>query len=321
MDEFCLRWKGYKSKFLEVLQFLRSEPELCDVTISGDDLSQIPLRAHKAILSAFSTFFRDIFRQQTQQQFQFIYLRGVSHCNLSAVFDLIYNGEVCVLEENLESFLAVVEEFKLKDITYNNIDLEELAIEVKNEDQDINDFTVETSLHKPSKDHLYDVLGLERQFEERKSVELKSIKSLTGLTKVVTDLENPAAVNFLEKINTPTGTDVDPTTIRDTFTPIRDFSGTVCATTEKTGRKTGAERSRLYRQRQMLMEPCYKRKELLRNIKYRKKKLKNETETERALRLHRQVERARKSRFKRKMMNKVSTDEKIIGCPLSNINA
>ena len=43
-----------------------------------------------------------------------IYMRGVKSENLLAVVDFLYRGEANVYPENLDSFLAIAEEFQLK---------------------------------------------------------------------------------------------------------------------------------------------------------------------------------------------------------------
>merc|ERR1719510_1705110 len=47
----------------------------------------------------------------------YIYLRGVSYSDLVSILDFIYNGEVNVAQEDLNSFLAVAEELQIKGLT------------------------------------------------------------------------------------------------------------------------------------------------------------------------------------------------------------
>ena len=46
-----------------------------------------------------------------------IYMRGLNSENLSAILDFLYRGETNVLQENLDSFLALAEELRLKGLT------------------------------------------------------------------------------------------------------------------------------------------------------------------------------------------------------------
>ena len=44
-------------------------------------------------------------------------MRGMKHENLLAIVDFLYMGEANIPQENLESFLAIAEELKLKGLT------------------------------------------------------------------------------------------------------------------------------------------------------------------------------------------------------------
>ena len=69
--------------------------------------------AHKVILAASSPFFRNLLKMNKHPH-PLIYMRGVKSENLLAVVDFLYRGEANVYQENLDSFLAIAEEFQLK---------------------------------------------------------------------------------------------------------------------------------------------------------------------------------------------------------------
>ena len=54
-QEFCLRWSSYQDQLGEALRSLLDKELLVDVTLACDGRS---LRAHRAILSACSTYFQ-----------------------------------------------------------------------------------------------------------------------------------------------------------------------------------------------------------------------------------------------------------------------
>lgn len=58
-DHFCLRWNNYQSNMVSELDSLRSDEDLVDVTLSCE--GQL-LKAHKVILSACSSYFRNVFK-------------------------------------------------------------------------------------------------------------------------------------------------------------------------------------------------------------------------------------------------------------------
>ena len=70
------------------------------------------------ILSACSPFFRNILRRNPHQH-PLIYLKGVKYTDLQCVLNFMYHGEVNVAQEELNSFLAVAEDLKVKGLTQN----------------------------------------------------------------------------------------------------------------------------------------------------------------------------------------------------------
>merc|ERR1712025_881752 len=49
-----------------------------------------------------------------------VYMRGVRYSDLISVLDFMYHGEVSVAQEELNSFLSVAEELKVKGLTQKN---------------------------------------------------------------------------------------------------------------------------------------------------------------------------------------------------------
>ena len=119
-ENFCLRWNDFESNVSGAFRDLRAEEDFFDVTLGCTDSRGRSLQAHKVILSACSSFFKSMLRQQVAQHTHpnpFIYLRGVSFSDLSSVLDFMYHGEVNVAQEDLNSFLAVAEELQIKGLT------------------------------------------------------------------------------------------------------------------------------------------------------------------------------------------------------------
>jgi len=119
-DNFCLRWNDFAENVSGAFKELRSESDFFDVTLACTDSGSRTLQAHKVILSACSNFFKSTFRQQThanKHPSPYIYLRGVTYNDLTSILDFIYNGEVNVAQEELNSFLAVAEELQIKGLT------------------------------------------------------------------------------------------------------------------------------------------------------------------------------------------------------------
>ena len=76
---------------------------------------------HKLVQSAFSEYFRDIFKLNNKPNAHpLLCLDGVSSHDLNNIMDYIYNGEVQIFQENLDRFLAVAQRFKLEGLMESN---------------------------------------------------------------------------------------------------------------------------------------------------------------------------------------------------------
>jgi len=114
-EKFCLRWNDFESNISVAFRELRDDKDFFDVTLACDDEQ---ISAHKVILSACSPFFRSILRRNPHQH-PLLYLKGVKYTDLQSVLNFMYNGEVNVAQEELNSFLAVAEELRVKGLTQN----------------------------------------------------------------------------------------------------------------------------------------------------------------------------------------------------------
>jgi len=114
-EKFCLRWNDFESNISSAFRELRDDKDFFDVTLACDDEQ---IQAHKVILSACSQFFRNILRSNPHQH-PLLYLKGVRFTDMQAVLNFMYHGEVNVAQEELNSFLAVAEELRVKGLTQN----------------------------------------------------------------------------------------------------------------------------------------------------------------------------------------------------------
>ena len=97
-EKFCLCWNDFERNISVASREIREEKGFFDGTLSCGTRQ---IQAHKLL-----------------------YLKGVQFTDLQAVLNFMYHGEVNVAEE-LNSFLAVAEELKVKGLTQNNSDLGE----------------------------------------------------------------------------------------------------------------------------------------------------------------------------------------------------
>jgi len=114
-EKFCLRWNDFESNISGAFRELRDDKDFFDVTLVCDNEQ---IQSHKVILSACSTFFRNVLRSNPHQH-PLLYLKEVKFSDLQAVLNFMYHGEVNVAQEELNSFLAVAEDLKVKGLTQN----------------------------------------------------------------------------------------------------------------------------------------------------------------------------------------------------------
>ena len=101
-EKFSLKWNDYQLKGNRALSEFRNTTDLSDVTLITDD--KVKFSAHKIILSACSNMFKFIFKDNTHAH-SLLYLSSVSSENLQLILDYMYNGEVNLFQEQLDSFL------------------------------------------------------------------------------------------------------------------------------------------------------------------------------------------------------------------------
>jgi len=115
-EKFCLRWNDFESNISSAFKDIRDEKEFFDITIACEDEQ---LQAHKVILSACSPFFKNVLRRN-QHQHPLLYLKGVSFRDMESVLNFMYHGEVNVAQDDLNSFLQVAEDLRVKGLTQTN---------------------------------------------------------------------------------------------------------------------------------------------------------------------------------------------------------
>ncbi|XP_018350359.1 PREDICTED: protein bric-a-brac 2-like isoform X5 [Trachymyrmex septentrionalis] len=112
-QQFSLRWNNYLKHITCAFETLRSDEDLVDVTLSCEGKK---IRAHKMLLSACSTYFRDLFKENPCQH-PIIIFRNVKFDDLAALVDFMYQGEVNVIQEQLASFLTTAELLAVQGLT------------------------------------------------------------------------------------------------------------------------------------------------------------------------------------------------------------
>ena len=114
-DTFYLKWSEYNSSISQSFEEFRDVSEFCDLTFISDDKQQF--KAHKVILAASSAFFRNILSNMNhpyQQAHSMLFLNGIHSAELKALLEFIYQGEVKMGKQNLQSFVGLAQKLELK---------------------------------------------------------------------------------------------------------------------------------------------------------------------------------------------------------------
>ena len=114
MEQLCLQWNDFQDTILSSFKDLRQDKDFTDVTLACEDGQQV--EAHKIVLTSLSPFFKSLL-SRNKHQHSIFYMKGVKLDQLLAILDFLYCGEANVFQEQLDSFLAIADELKLKGLT------------------------------------------------------------------------------------------------------------------------------------------------------------------------------------------------------------
>ena len=110
-EKLCLQWNDFRENVSSAFGDLREDKEFTDVTLACEDGQQV--EAHKLVLSSASPFFLNLLKRNKHPH-PLVYMRGLKHEDLVSIKDFLYHGEVNIHQENLDSFLGLADELKLK---------------------------------------------------------------------------------------------------------------------------------------------------------------------------------------------------------------
>lgn len=113
-EKLCLKWNDFQENLNSAFGRLRSGEDFADVTLACEDGTQI--ETHKVVLASSSPFFMEILKKNKHPH-PLIYMKGSKAEDLMAMIDFLYYGEANVNEENLNAFLGLAEELRLKGLT------------------------------------------------------------------------------------------------------------------------------------------------------------------------------------------------------------
>ena len=110
-EKFCLKWNDFQTNVSNTFRKLRTSEHFYDVTLVSDDQQQV--QAHKLVLSSSSEYFKNVLTSNNHSH-PMLCLSGVSKEDLKNILDFIYNGEIQIYQENLDTFLDIAQRFQLE---------------------------------------------------------------------------------------------------------------------------------------------------------------------------------------------------------------
>ena len=116
-EKLCLKWNDFQENVNTAFGSLREDKDFTYVTLACEDGHQF--EAHKVILVSSSPFFQNLLKRNKHAH-PLIFMKGVKSEDLSAVIDFLYCGEANVYQENLDCFLAIAEDLKLRGLVGQN---------------------------------------------------------------------------------------------------------------------------------------------------------------------------------------------------------
>lgn len=108
--QYCLRWNNHQINMVSVFSRLLGDEQFTDCLIAVDGHK---LRAHKLVLSACSSYFEDLFMSFNEKN-QIVVLKDTRYCDVQALLEFMYKGEINVPQDQLSSLLRTAVNLKIR---------------------------------------------------------------------------------------------------------------------------------------------------------------------------------------------------------------
>ena len=131
-EKYNLNWHTYSDHLRNILKEMRFDDSFADVTLVTDDKKQI--KAHRNILSACSSVFKEILQINTNNNHPVIYLRGIQYSEMESILQFIYLGEAKFYEGRMNEFLTVAKSLDIRELAKGIEDGDSAAV---NEDDTV----------------------------------------------------------------------------------------------------------------------------------------------------------------------------------------
>lgn len=109
-----VNWNDFQPHLIASQHDLFEDTHFADVTLVSDDEKQ--LKAHKVILSACSSFFRNMLVSNPHVH-PMIFMKGVKHKQLKDLLQFMYCGETRIFDDQIDEFISIAQDLKIKELS------------------------------------------------------------------------------------------------------------------------------------------------------------------------------------------------------------
>ena len=105
-----IKHEGFLESLSTNLSRSKSENSFTDITLISDEAESF--HAHKFVLASCSSFFGNIFKNNTRSH-PLLFLNGVTSKDIRHILNFVYEGKVEIENEQLKSFMSIAEKLKI----------------------------------------------------------------------------------------------------------------------------------------------------------------------------------------------------------------
>ena len=113
-EEEFIMWDSFSDHIMDMMKELMTQHDFADVTLISED--KRTFKAHKNILSSFSPFFKDILQVDASRT-PFIFLRGISGCELQSIIHFIYFGNATFSQDRIKDLITSANILEIKGLS------------------------------------------------------------------------------------------------------------------------------------------------------------------------------------------------------------
>ena len=116
IQEFCLHWNDHQPTLIKNFEELLDTGFLSDCTLAVEGNY---INAHKIVLSSCSLYFEKLLKEHPDKYPVFI-LSNITFEQLKSILEYIYKGKVTVSQNQVDSFIKIIDFFQIKRVLIEN---------------------------------------------------------------------------------------------------------------------------------------------------------------------------------------------------------